>query len=135
MAAMFDPISRGDPNVIDDYFGKSRNAPFQWFSMTATGTGESNRQHFVAYNLHDLAAYFSGRHEHNERLKLKSIEVNGFDAARGIVQLGPFALTRRADDLQSRGGSQEHQVVGKAAYDCATQAFVVFSLAMNTEPS
>lgn len=132
-AAMFDAISRGDLNVVDEYFGKRRDAPFQWYSMTERGTQEADNSHFVAYNLNDLAEYFMQRHEHNERVQLRSIQFNNWDAARGLVHFGPIEMTRQADNLPPGLGGPERLAHGKGAYHCETQAFVVLSVAMTTE--
>lgn len=128
-AAMFAAISQGDEQVVDDYFGQQRAAPFQWYSMTETGPTEADKNHFVAYTLDDLTAYFTRRYAHPEQVRLHQIAFNGWEAARGIVHFGPIALTRQADDLPAGDG----QVDGKGAYHCATHAFIVLSLGMSQE--
>ena len=128
---MFAAINRGEPKVVDEYMGKNRHAPFEWYSITEVDPSRPDKKnHFVAYNLDDLATYFNRRQEQNERLQLLSMKFNGWESARGIVHIGPIELTRHADDLPEGLGGPERRVTGKGAYHCKTQAFIVLSFAM-----
>ena len=73
---MLDAISRSDPNVVDEYFGRKNAAPFFWYSI-----GE-----FVAYSWDELDLYFQQRYQQHEQLQLRSIEFNGWEPERGGKQ-------------------------------------------------
>ena len=128
--SMFDAITRGDPNVIDEYFGKKRDAPFQWYSMTVSDPNDTDQNHFVAYNLDELSEYLGQRYEQHEQVALQSVQFNGWEEARGVVHFGPIIITRRADDLKPGLGGPEDLALGKGAYHCETQAFIVLSFGM-----
>ena len=130
---MFDAINRGEPNLVDEYFGRKDKAPFEWYSMTETGKTDADKNHFTAYSWDDLAAYFEQRYQQHERMQLRSVQFNGWDHGRGLVHFGPIELTRHADDLRLGLGGSESIASGKGAYHCETKAFVVLSLAMSTE--
>lgn len=115
-------MSKGDASVVDEFFGRSRGAPFQWYSMTGS-------QHFVAYNWEDLADYIAQRHDQGEQLRLRSMRFNGWEKARGLVHLGRITAERTAKDLEE----DEAEVEGKGAYHCETRAFVVLSLGVQSD--
>lgn len=133
LAEMLEAINRGDPQVIDEFFGRKNKAPFQWYSMTEFGRSEAEKNHFVAYNFEELDSYFQKRYKQNEKLQLRSIQVNSWEPERGLVHFGPVVITRHADDLRLGIGGPERLAEGKGAYHCKTQAFVVLGLGMAWE--
>jgi hypothetical protein len=110
-------ISRGDPAAAR-YVAPSGG----WYSVT-----EGRARHFVAYDRAKLARYFSRRHEHGERMRLREVAV-GFANGLGHIEL---QVERRADDLRALGvvGSLAH---GKGAVNCSTRQVVVWSMGMPT---
>jgi hypothetical protein len=133
MAALLEEINRGDPGVVDEYFGRKSMAPFRWYSMTEGGETDAEKRHFVAYSWDDLAVYWEQRYQQKESLQLRSIDFNGWEQERGVVHFGPIVLARHADDLRPGLGGPESIAQGKGAYHCATQAFVVLSLGMHED--
>ena len=130
---MFEAVNRGDPNVVEEFFGRESRGPFQWYSMDEFGRTEADKNHFVAYTLDELDLYWLERYWQHERLQLRSVEFNGWEGARGLVHFGPIVLSRQADDLQPGLGGPERLAEGKGAYHCKTRAFVVLSLSMTME--
>lgn len=128
--AMFRAINRGEPNVVDEFFGRKSGASFAWYSMTEFGQTEADKNHFVAYTWDELDAYLKRRYQQHEQLQLLSLQFNGWDPGRGLVHLGPIVITRYADDLRLGLGGPERIAEGKGAYHCRTQAVVAFSLSM-----
>jgi len=59
---------------------------------------------------------------------VESIQFNGWERARGLIHFGPVMISRTADDL-----SAPFQALGKGAYSCARQQFVVLCLGGETE--
>ena len=130
---MFAAVNRGDPNLVDEFFGRQSQAPFQWYSMDEFGKTEAEENHFVAYAWDELDAYWPERYRQQERLQLRSVQFNGWEGARGLVHFGPIVLARQADDLRPGLGGPESLAEGKGAYHCGTRAFVVLSLSMSLE--
>lgn len=133
LAEMFDAINRGDPNLVDEYFGRKDGAPFAWYSMTEVGKTDAEVNNFAAHSWDSLAAYFEQRYQQHERMHLRSVQFNGWEPERGLVHFGPIEFTRYADDLRPGLGGPESIALGKGAYHCKAKAFVVLSLAMSTE--
>lgn len=86
-----------------------------------------DKRWFTAYTLEDLAAYLPRRYTQRERLRLRSLEVSGW---RGDQAQFVLTLNRTAADLGPELGGSEHLAVGKGAFDCEQQTFVVWSMAM-----
>src|SRR5688572_14829338 len=55
MVEMLDAINRGDTNVVDEYWGRSQNAPFFWYSITEIGTSDAEATGFSAHDWDNLA--------------------------------------------------------------------------------
>jgi hypothetical protein len=126
LAGLFAAVSQADPTLVDEFFGQSRNAPFEWYSMDEVENNTHLIHHFVAHRFDELAAYWQARGGQHEHLQLLSAQVNGWDAGTDLVNLGPLAFTRTADDLGPL--RTEYRGEGKGAYLCGLRAFVVLSL-------
>jgi hypothetical protein len=99
---LFDAINRGDPDIVDEYFGRSRNVPFMWYSTTEPGP--AGTVNFASYTWGELADYLDARYRQGEQLHLLSVQFNGWDAGRGLAHFGPILVTRRAADLSPGPG-------------------------------
>ncbi len=108
----------GKPEAAETHF--TSRAPFAWYSAPAGDPKEAT----AIYSTDDLPKYFDRRFAQNETLQFKQINVNGWEAGRGLVHFD-FTVNRRADDLNHGIGVD---VVGKGAFHCATQSFVVISI-------
>ena len=108
-------FNRQDPQLGNSFF--SERAPFAWYS--APGGDQT-----TIYSPKELATYFEHRYAQHERLNFKRIQVNGWEAGRGLVHF-EFAVNRQANDIYA-GAAQE--VIGKGAFHCVTQTFVVISI-------
>lgn len=75
----------------------------------------------------DLLAYFAGRHEHEERMRLLEVDVGRRDPSSVDIA---FDLTRTADDIGPRVGGPKNVAFGKGTIDCQQQRFVVWNMAM-----
>ena len=130
---MFNAINRGDPNVVDEYFGRRSHAPFQWYSMTIVRNNDSVLNHFVAHTWDELDAYFRLRFQQHEQMRLLNMQFNGWNPDIGVVDFGPIEIVRHADNFAPGLLLSESIVSGKGTYQCATRAFIVLSLVMNIE--
>ena len=126
LADLFSAVNQADPTITDRFFGQSQNAPFQWYSMDEVVHNTYLKHHFVAHHFDELTAYWPARFGQHEQLQLLSVQINGWDAGIDVVNFGPLAFTRTADDLGPPG--TEYQGEGKGAYSCSQRAFVVLSL-------
>jgi hypothetical protein len=106
------------PETAETFFDS--RAPFAWYSAPEGAPKET----IAVYSADDLPKYFEQRYAQNETLQFKRINVNGWEAERGVVHFD-FTVNRQADDL-NRGISVD--VVGKGALHCATKSFVVISI-------
>ena len=131
MVEMFNTINRGDPNLVDEYFGRRSNAPFQWYWMTIVRNNDTVIKHFVAHTWDDLDAYFRLRYQQHEQMRLFSVQFNGWNSAIGVVDFGPIEIVRHADDFVPGFLLSENITSGKGTYHCKTRAFIVLSLVMN----
>ncbi len=122
-----DAVNHGNPNVVIDFFGHDEEL-FQWYSMTLVKSGKVEN-HFVAYTLDELKGYFTERYKQHELLHLSQIQVNSWEAERGLVHFGPITLLRSADDLQPSPSRTVYTAEGKGAFHCKEQKFAVLSLA------
>jgi hypothetical protein len=122
LQGLFDAVSTSDPDVVPEYFGTfdgdhtraNTGIAFQWFCMDTT----------TVYDLPELETYFNERYEQNEQLRLRSITLNGWEPARGIIHFGPVAVDRQADDL----GDEWQTFTGKGAYYCENQTFHILCM-------
>ncbi|MGA9531970.1 MAG: hypothetical protein WBR18_04575 [Anaerolineales bacterium] len=130
LADLGSAISHAELNRTMEFF---RGGPFHWYSMSEASTSETNKRHFVAYTLDDLEAYFIGRFTHDEHWALKELQVNSWDAERGLVHFGPVHIRRTADDLPEGLGGAAHLAEGKGAYHCVSKTFAVLSLGMDVD--
>lgn len=119
--ALLQAWNAGDPALVPAFFGIEDGTPFQWYSM--------DRE--ALFHLTDLHHYVQGRVAQHDQMHLQAIQVNGWDAGRGLVHFGPVQLLRTADDLPA--GS--HAVQGKGAYHCDHHRFVALSLATDVGTS
>ena len=116
-----DAFNRDDPQFVPMFF--SDRAPFAWYSAP-DGDPTAGTQGTDVYSTKELPAYFERRHAQHEQLFFKEIQVNGWEAQRGLVHF-EFTVNRQADDLHD-GAAQD--VMGKGALHCQTQTFVVISI-------
>jgi len=133
MVEMFNAINRGDPDLVDEYFGRRTQAPFQWYSMTIVRNNDTVIDHFAAYTWDELDVYFKLRHQQHEQMRLLNVQFNGWDPATGVVNFGPIEILRQADKFAPDLLLSEGITSGKGAYHCGTKAFIVLSLVMNIE--
>jgi hypothetical protein len=133
MVKMLDAINRGDTDLVDEYFGRRSQAPFQWYSMTIVRNDDTVIDHFVAYTWDELDAYFKLRYEQHEQKQLLNMQFNGWDSAAGVVHFGPIEIYRQADNFAPGLLLSEGIVSGKGACHCETRAFIVLSFVMNIE--
>ncbi len=113
-------ISRGDADVVEEYFGRARGAPFQWYSIEG----------FVARSWEELSVYFHDRHQNGERLELVRVRFNSWEKDRGLVHFGPIVVKRSARDIDLAHEEWKPLAEGKGAYHCETTSIVVLSLGM-----
>ena len=111
-------VHDGDPEAALTYFNSQ--APFAWYSAPDSDPAAPT----AIYSTSDLPKYFERRHAQNEILQFKQINVNGWEAGRGIVHFD-FIVNRQADDLNNGIGLD---MTGKGALHCQTQSFVVISI-------
>ena len=128
---MFNAINRGDPNLVDEYFGRRSHAPFQWYSMTIVRNNDTVINHFVAHTWDDLDAYFRLRYQQHEQMRLLNMQFNGWNPAIGVVDFGPIEIVRHADNFAPDLLLTEGIASGKGTYHCKTKAFIVLSLVIN----
>lgn len=126
LESTFEAISTGDPNVIDEFFGRQRGAPFEWFTMNSSGA-------FAARSWDDLASTLQQRYEQHERLKLLTVRFNGWEQGRGLIHLSRIVASRSAADLEPGQRESEFVAEGKGAYHCSSRAAVVISLATESQ--
>jgi hypothetical protein len=116
LQGLFSAISSRDRDLVPEYFGPfegqeftaQRGQYFQWYCMGGDDI----------YDLPDLEQYFIRRFRRDEELQLVSIDVNGWDQARDLVDFSVIG-ERRANDLPG----DWHQIGGKGAYNCEYQTF------------
>jgi hypothetical protein len=125
---LFAAINMGEPDIVPQFFGNDSISMFSWYSMTRIGPG-AEKDHFAAYDLKELAAYFVKRHQQHEHLRLVRLQVNSWQG--DLVHFGPITLMRSADDLHFDSKTTEYEVGGKGAMSCKQKTFLVLSLAMN----
>ena len=128
---MFNAINLGDPNLVDEYFGRTSHAPFQWYSMTIVRNNNTVINHFVAHTWDDLDAYFRLRYQQHEQMRLLDMQFNGWNPAIGVVDFGPIEIVRHADNFAPDLLLTEGIASGKGTYHCKTKAFIVLSLVIN----
>ena len=116
LLALAEAVNEANPGVVPQFFGTS-DATFQWYCM----------QSFSTYSLDELDAYFRQRYGQNERWRLQSVQVNGWDQGRGVLHFGPVVISRMAGDLDSAS-----EALGKGAYSCRRREFVVLCLGEGT---
>lgn len=109
-------VNSADPNMARDFFGG------QWYCTIEEG------QPFTAYTTPELEAHLQRRYAQHERWQVASINVNGWEQTRGIIHFGPVVIWRTADDLE-----KPFESMGKGAYSCERQRFVVLCLGGETE--
>ena len=126
LADLFLAVSQADPTITNEFFGQSQNAPFQWYSMDEVSNNDYLIHHFVAHHFDELVVYWQTRYGQHEQLQLLSVQVNSWDAGIDMVNFGPLAFKRTADDLGQPGTMYPGE--GKGAYSCSQRAFVVLSL-------
>ena len=112
-------VNHTDENAAGEFFGKGS---MEWFCTVEDG------EPFTAYTTDELEAHFQRRYAQHEQWQVESIQFNGWERARGLIHFGPVIIWRTADDL-----SAPFQALGKGAYSCARQQFVVLCLGGETE--
>jgi hypothetical protein len=113
----FRAVNSGHLPSVDQYFAPS--GVFQWYSEGASSTPR------IGQGARDiLAAYFTKRHRHHEKLRLVELdlEITHRDT-RDTADFG-YTLVRTADDLPAR----DKYTPGKGVVDCATGKIMVWSL-------
>jgi hypothetical protein len=120
LAALFDAISRGEPDIAGRFFAHGRDAPFQWFSFTQLHRDTPN--HFVTYSRDSLEARFAHHFAAGDRFVLQGVQIN--DMRAGALHFGPahFLFHDGTDRGPARRGA------GKGAYHCDTESFIVLSI-------
>jgi hypothetical protein len=109
-------VNNADPNMAHDFFGG------QWYCTVEEG------QPFTAYTTSELEAHLQRRYAQHEQWQVESIQFNGWEQTRGLVHFGPVVIWRTADDLE-----KPFESMGKGAYSCEQQRFVVLCLGGETE--
>lgn len=115
-----DSFNSGDALQLDRLFA----APglFQWYSTDAPG----ERINDEAKDRISLMAYFAKRHNHHERLELRSFH---FIGNQGILGGFEFELIRSADD-----GLASTPYGGKGAFNCEQSPIKLVVWSMAREP-
>jgi hypothetical protein len=114
-------FNSGDAQQLDSLVAESGRG-FGWYSTDAPG----ERINDEARDRGTLLAYFADRHNHHERLELRSFQFNGTSPnGRGNFQ---FKLTRSSDD-----GLSSTPYGGKGAVDCDRTPFAVVVWSMARE--
>jgi len=111
-------VNNAEENAAREFFGNGSS--MEWFCTMEDG------QPFTAYTTDELEAHFQRRYAQHEQWQVESIQFNGW--ARGAIHFGPVIIRRTADDLSS-----PYRVLGKGAYNCARQQFVVLCLGGEAE--
>jgi hypothetical protein len=117
-------FNAGDSRRLDRLF--AREPGFEWYSTDAPG----ERLRGAAYDRATLLRYFARRHARDERLELRSFQVNGNTEAAGIEPYGNFQykLVRSARDLAPT------HYLGKGAARCyASRPDVIFVWSMGRD--
>lgn len=114
LSALASAFNNADPAVVPEFFGTDEPF-FQWYCAIENG------EPFTAYTLDELADHFQRRYAQNEKWQVQSVQVNGWSG--GLLHFGPIIIQRTADDLPTPFAS-----VGKGAYSCADEQFVVLCL-------
>lgn len=127
----FDAQNRGDEAQLAAFLGPG----FMWYSILETRSIFDERafRHFTAYSKNDALSLFRQRHQHGERLTLRSLDVSYYEAGRDLVHVG-FTLTREADDLAPGLGGGDNRASGKGALQCRDLTLVTWSSVMSIEP-
>ncbi len=112
-----DAYNHADPDMVPTFFSDA--APFAWYSAP-DAVNPAGTEVTAVESVNELPAYFERREAQHEQLTFKQIQVNGWEAQRGLVHF-QFTVSRQADDLN---GSVALEVIGKGAIHCQTQTFV-----------
>jgi len=96
-------FNRGDRTKLDQLWERDR---FAWYSTMAPGkrSGEEAKRRST------LLRYFANRHAHHERLRVRTLKINGPSNGYGNFE---YRLWRTADEL-----STALAVAGKGAITC-----------------
>jgi hypothetical protein len=96
-------FNRGDRTKLDQLWERDR---FAWYSTLAPGerSGEAAKRRST------LLRYFADRHAHHERLRVRTLKINGPSNGYGNFE---YRLWRTADELPAALA-----VVGKGAITC-----------------
>jgi hypothetical protein len=115
-------FNSGDALQLDRLFAGPGHGLFEWYSTDAPG----ERINDAAKDRSSLMAYFAERHNHHERLELRSFH---FIGNQGILGGFEFELIRSADD-----GLASTPYGGKGAFDCEQSPIRLVVWSMAREP-
>jgi hypothetical protein len=119
--SFLDGFNRGDAPQLDRLFAGP--GLFGWYSTDAPG----ERINDDAKDRSSLMEYFAQRHNHHERLELRSFQFKGTSSSgRGNFE---FELIRSADE-----GLASAPYGGKGAFDCQESPFRLVVWSMAREP-
>jgi hypothetical protein len=115
-------FSSGDTQKLDQIVAESGQG-FGWYSTDAPG----ERINDQARDRTSLLAYFADRHNHRERLELRSFQFNGTSASgQGNFE---FKLTRSSNE-----GLASTSYGGKGSIDCDRSPMTLAVWSMAREP-
>jgi hypothetical protein len=122
----FDAFNRGDQ---DQLRAAVDTAAFKWYIVNE-GTTTDGGTHFIGNETEPLIKYFADRHQHQERLQLVTVDVDGPAAWGNGVDIG-HVVTRRADDLPAGREGYSRVADGKGAITCPNKKLIVWSMGMD----
>ena len=115
LEGFFAALSAGRVRDLDAFFAPAGR--FMWY---ANGVRPALRLHGVARDRGSLLGYLQRRQAKHERIKVDSVDFNGYRASDRTAHFG-MLLRRSADDI--RGGRQ--LLGGKGAVDCDSHRLMV----------
>lgn len=115
LEGFFAALSAGRVRDLDAFFAPAGR--FMWY---ANGVRPALRLHSLARDRGSLLGYLQRRQAKNERIKVDSVDFNGYRASDRTAHFG-MLLRRSADDIP--GGRQ--LLGGKGAVDCDSHRLMV----------
>ena len=121
VTSFFKAFNEGNQKELSRFF--VRQSPTPGLYGTSEDRGKSG---FGTHKRSELLRYFAERHEHKERLRLLSVDV-AKSFRPNAVDIS-YALTRRADDFETRSDSSNRSAIGKAVIDCNKQMIIIWNM-------
>jgi hypothetical protein len=118
LKGFFAVLSAGRVLDLDEFF-----APASRFMWYANGVRPALRLHSMARDRGSLLGYLQRRQAKHERIRVDSVDFNGYRASDRTAHFG-MLLRRTADDIP--GGPQ--LLGGKGAVDCDSQRLMVVAI-------